>query len=80
MAASSSAAPATTLAVWLYDSNDVRVARVALPNPLPPLVLFNGVYYVWSRIKWNYEPATPYSASVTGLTNPGASVVAEPQF
>lgn len=76
---SSSAAPAApALAFYLYDANFNRVALVGLPTPQPPLVLYQGTYYVWSDIHWAYFPATPYTASVSVL--PQASVLANPQF
>lgn len=78
MAASSSLGAAVgQVAVWLYDQNSNRVALVDVPAKLPALVLYLGLYYVWSHPLVGYQVQTPFAAAAD-LGLPQASVVADP--
>lgn len=89
MAASSSSSSGFggLFAVWLYDTNGVRVALVDVPvytnypfvtQTIPPLVTYLGNYYVWSNVKWFYEQVTPFAATAD-VGAPLLSVVCNPQ-
>lgn len=74
---SSLSAAAGTVAVYLLDANKNRVALVDVTVPLPPLILYQGNYYVWQHPTTGYQVATPYAA-VVDLGLPQVSVVADP--
>ena len=79
MAASSSSSAVPGQKVWLYDPSFTRVAIVLVSNPLPPIVVYAGLYYAWSNIHWAYMQTVPYQATLS--TSPQEiSVVANPQF
>lgn len=76
---SSSGQPDILLGCYLYDENNNRVAYVGVPtNPQPPLLLWNGGYFVWSIQSLRYKKTTPQVVSATA--QPPMSVVANPQF
>jgi hypothetical protein len=75
------------MSFWLYQSDGrTRVALVDLPVATsaadnqgpPPLVLYLGIYYVWSLNFGVYQAQTPYSAQ-GDLGAPPASVLSNPQ-
>lgn len=76
MPSSSSSVPGSVLGVYLYDANKARVAYVGVQTPLPALLVYAGLYYVWSDVNLIYQVATPQTVSVTA--QPPASVAANP--
>ena len=77
-ASSSSSSGQPLYAVWLYDTNFVRVALIDVPVPLPNLVTYLGLQYVWSKVHWAYLQSTAFIAG-TDAGAPLLSVVADPQ-
>jgi len=75
-----------TLPVWLCSLATpavrvpTRVALVEAPMPLPPLVSYLGLTYVWSRVYWCYIQTAAQAVGVSARTDKYASHVAEPQF
>jgi hypothetical protein len=77
---SSSSSLAPGLPVWLYNVAFVRVALVNVPTPLPPVVLYQGIYYAWSVIHWCYFQTTPPAVQQSTLPDIYVSHAAFPVF
>lgn len=76
--ASSSLAAGRTFAVWLVDQNFNRQAKVDVPVPMPPLLLYQGFYYVWNRRQFAYTHVEVYTPTAD-LGAPELSVVSDIQ-
>jgi hypothetical protein len=78
---SGSGAPVPIFRIGLWSNNGkTLIANVNVPSPLPPLILYQGNYYVYSSwIYSRYVQQTPFAA-IADLGAPILSVVAFPEF
>lgn len=80
---SSSSSGAPTDPVWLYQliagHKIQRVALVEAPRPLPPLISYLGINYIWSDIHLCFLNTSPTVVQASGRTQI-ISPTANPQF
>jgi len=78
--------PTPTLPMWLCNLASpavrvpTRVALVEVPIPMPPLITYLGLTYVWSKVYWCYLQTAAQGVGVSARTDIYASHVADPQY
>lgn len=68
------------LGVWLYSSDGRAMYYVMVAVPMPPAVIFNNMYFVWSPTNGRYQLFAPPYAEEAPADHPEAPPGMTPPF